>query len=119
MVTMTEANQNFSKVTRQVDENGSVIILKHNVPSYLVIKFNIAENEAKASDEEVMSVAKRLIEKNRQAFGDTGFFPTVLLFSSGKRVPDSFFNMNLRKRSIYFRPNKRRQNPERSGNTVR
>lgn len=67
MVTMTEANQNFSKVTRQVDEKGSVIILKNNVPSYLVIKFNIAEDEAKASDEEVMSVAKRLIEQNRQA----------------------------------------------------
>ena len=32
LVSITEANQNFSKVARLVDENGSVIILKNNVP---------------------------------------------------------------------------------------
>ena len=32
LVSITDANQNFSKVARLVDENGSVIILKNNVP---------------------------------------------------------------------------------------
>ena len=32
LVSITEANQNFSKVARMVDENGTVIILKNNVP---------------------------------------------------------------------------------------
>ena len=40
LVSITEANQNFSKVARKVDENGSVIILKNNRPRYLLVEFN-------------------------------------------------------------------------------
>ena len=36
MVSISEANQNFSKVARLVDEKGSAVILKNNVPRYLV-----------------------------------------------------------------------------------
>ena len=35
LISITEANQNFSKVARLVDENGAVVILKNNVPRYL------------------------------------------------------------------------------------
>ena len=41
IVSMTEANQNFSKVARLVDDNGSAIILKNNKPRYLIIDFEI------------------------------------------------------------------------------
>jgi antitoxin Phd len=68
LVSITEANQNFSKVARLVDESGAVVILKNNVPRYLVIEFSSAEREQIAADEDVMSVSKRLIEKNRQAY---------------------------------------------------
>ena len=68
LVSITDANQNFSKVARLVDENGSVIILKNNVPRYLVIEFSSAEEEQLAADEDVMAISKRLIEKNRQAY---------------------------------------------------
>ena len=34
LVSITEANQNFSRVARMVDENGSVVILKNNTPRY-------------------------------------------------------------------------------------
>ena len=68
LVSITEANQNFSTVARPVDENGSVIILKNNVPRYLVMKFSSAEEEQLAADEDVMAISKRLIEKNRQAY---------------------------------------------------
>ena len=40
MVSITEANQNFSKVARLVDELGSVVILKNNAPKYLGIVFS-------------------------------------------------------------------------------
>ena len=50
LVTITEANQNFSEVARLVDENGC------------------AEKEQLASDEDVMSISKRLIAKNKQAY---------------------------------------------------
>lgn len=68
LVSITEANQNFSKVARLVDESGIVVILKNNVPRYLVMEFSSAEQEQTAADEDVLSVSKRLIEKNRQAY---------------------------------------------------
>ena len=68
LVSITEVNQNFSKVARLVDESGVVVILKNNVPRYLVMEFSSAEQEQTAADEDVLSVSKRLIEKNRQAY---------------------------------------------------
>jgi antitoxin Phd len=68
MVSITEANQNFSKVTRMVDEKGSAVILKNNVPRYLVIDFGKAEQEMLASDADVLSVSQRLLEKNKEAY---------------------------------------------------
>lgn len=68
MVSITEANQNFSKVARLVDENGSAVILKNNVPRYIVMEFSEAEMLQTASDEDVMSVSKKLIEKNIRAY---------------------------------------------------
>ena len=67
-VSITEANQNFSKVARLVDEHGTAVILKNNVPRYLVIDFSKADNDAVASNEDVLSISKRLIEKNREAY---------------------------------------------------
>ncbi len=68
LVSITEANRNFSRVARMVDEKGSVVILKNNTPRYLVIEFNNAEKEQVADDEDVMSISKRLIAKNRKAY---------------------------------------------------
>ena len=45
LVSITDANQNFSRVARMVDENGAAIILKNNVPRYILIEFNHLEEE--------------------------------------------------------------------------
>ncbi len=68
LVSITEANQNFSKVARLVDEHGTAVILKNNVPRYLVIDFGKAADNTIASDEDVLSISKRLIEQNREAY---------------------------------------------------
>ena len=68
MVSITEANQNFSKVARLVDEHGTAVILKNNVPRYLVIDFSRAEQDSNASDEDLMNISKRLAEQNREAY---------------------------------------------------
>lgn len=68
MVSITEANQNFSKVARLVDEHGTAIILKNNVPRYLVIDFSKADEDAVASNEDALSISKRLIEKNKESY---------------------------------------------------
>ena len=43
LVSITEANQNFSKVARLVDERGSAVILKNNIPRYLIMEFSQAD----------------------------------------------------------------------------
>lgn len=68
MISITEANQNFSKVTKLVDERGTAVILKNNVPRYLVIEFSKADESAVAPDEDVLSISKRLLKKNKEAY---------------------------------------------------
>ena len=68
LVSITEANQNFSKVARLVDEQGSAVILKNNVPRYLIVEFSQAEQMQAAEDEDVMQVSARLIQQNRAAY---------------------------------------------------
>ena len=66
LISISEANQNFSKVARLVDEYGSAVILKNNIPRYLVIDFSKAEQETTASEEDVLSISKRLMEQNKE-----------------------------------------------------
>ncbi len=68
MISITEANQNFSKVTKVVDEHGTAVILKNNVPRYLVIDFSKAEKEKVANIEDVLSISERLIKQNKEAY---------------------------------------------------
>ena len=68
LVSITEANQNFSKVARLVDEQGSAVILKNNVPRYLIVEFSQVEQMQAAEDEDVMQISKRLIQQNRAAY---------------------------------------------------
>lgn len=63
MVSMTEANQNFSKVARLVDEKGSVVIMKNNMPKYLVMDFSKAE-EGFASEIDLLELSNRLLQYN-------------------------------------------------------
>lgn len=68
LVSITEANQNFSKVARLVDENGAAIILKNNVPRYIIMEFSEAEKAQYASDEDIMHISERLISQNIEAY---------------------------------------------------
>lgn len=68
MVSISEANQNFSRVARMVDEKGTVVIMKNNAPRYLLMDFSQADSMQAVSDEDVMNVSARLIARNRQAY---------------------------------------------------
>lgn len=68
MISITEANENFSKVARAVDEHGTAVILKNNVPRYLVIDFSKAEQEKIASTDDVFAISERLIKQNKEAY---------------------------------------------------
>ncbi len=68
MISITEANQNFSKVTKLVDKHGTAVILKNNIPRYLVIDFSKAEKEQAADMEDVLAISDRLIKQNMEAY---------------------------------------------------
>ena len=68
LVSITEANQNFSRVARMVDENGAAVILKNNVPRYVLMEFSQVEDDQQAKDEYILEISKRLIAKNKQAY---------------------------------------------------
>ena len=68
LVSITEANQNFSKVARLVDQNGSAVILKNNVPRYVVLEFSEVEKVQMAADEDIADISQRLIAKNLEAY---------------------------------------------------
>lgn len=75
MISITDAVQNFSKVAEVVDEHGTAVIVKNNVPRYLVIDFSKAENlsyednERIADSEDVFEISERLIKQNMEAYG--------------------------------------------------
>ena len=67
LVPMTEANQNFSKVVRLVDESGMAVILKNNKPRYVVTRFN-EYDEIQASCKKLFnSTVDNVIEENMVA----------------------------------------------------
>jgi antitoxin Phd len=68
LVSISEANQNFSKVARMVDENGVAVILKNNVPRYVLVEYSQLQEIKTVGDEEVDKVAKKLLSKHKKAF---------------------------------------------------
>lgn len=71
LVPMTDANQNFSKVVRVVDESGIAVILKNNKPRYIVVGFD-EYDEIRAAMEtrkvKIDSLADSIIDENMEAF---------------------------------------------------
>jgi len=67
LVPMTEANQNFSKVVRLVDESGMAIILKNNKPRYMVLSFNEFEEFQSARKKIINETVDNVINENLEA----------------------------------------------------
>ena len=69
IVSMTQANQNFSAIARAVDKNGEAVVFKNNKPKYLVVNM---ENSSLfldlTDDEKIDIIAKRVLNKYLGAF---------------------------------------------------
>ena len=68
MVSITEANQNFSKVARLVDEMGSAVIMKNNAPKYVLIEYEENDELTEADDELLKKISDMLLKKNAKAY---------------------------------------------------
>lgn len=67
LIPMTEANQNFSKVTRLVDESGMAVILKHNKPRYMVLSFQEYDEIQAARKKLFDDAVDNVISENMEA----------------------------------------------------
>ncbi|MDR2368852.1 MAG: type II toxin-antitoxin system Phd/YefM family antitoxin [Deltaproteobacteria bacterium] len=68
LVSISEANQNFSRIARLVDEKGTAIILKNNAPRYVLLDYGLLRQDTVADDESVDAVALRILAKHIKAF---------------------------------------------------
>ena len=68
IISMTEANQNFSRAAKIAEKSGSAVIFKNNKTKYLLV--DIAENTILdlTDDEKIDIVAKRILKKYHKAF---------------------------------------------------
>ncbi len=68
IISMTEANQNFSKASKTADKFGEAIIMKNNKPKYVLINFEDSRYMKLTEDEKVEIVAKRVLNEHIEAF---------------------------------------------------
>ncbi len=68
ITTMTEANQNFSKVAKVAESNGQAVIFKNNKPKFLLIDLDSNSYFDITDDEKIDVAAKRIINRFKPAF---------------------------------------------------
>ena len=68
IISMTEANQNFSKASKTADLYGKAIIVKNNRPKYVLIDVNSGSYIELTNEEKIEIIAKRMLNKHILAF---------------------------------------------------
>ncbi|WP_320127833.1 type II toxin-antitoxin system prevent-host-death family antitoxin [uncultured Sphaerochaeta sp.] len=68
LVSITEANRNFSKIARAVDEKGSVVILKNNAPKYVIVSYEQMTAAEHMNDDELLTISKRTFKNHEVAY---------------------------------------------------
>lgn len=68
ITTMTEANQNFSKVAKVAENNGQAVIFKNNKPKFLLIDVDSNSYFDITDDEKIDVAAKRVMKRFKPAF---------------------------------------------------
>ena len=68
IVSITETNQNFSKITRLADKTGEAIIFKNNRPKYRLIDLEQNPDLELTEEEAIDIVAARILKRYRPAF---------------------------------------------------
>ena len=68
IVSVTEANQNFSRVTRIADARGQAVIFKNNRPKYILVDMENTPWFEMTDDEKIDVVAARILKKYKPAF---------------------------------------------------
>ena len=68
IVSISEANQNFSKVARLADKSGTIYIFKNNKPKYKLVDLENDSTVEMTEDEKIDFIAARILKQYRAAF---------------------------------------------------
>lgn len=68
IISITEANQNFSGVTKIADKKGRAVIFKNNRPKYVLVNINEALLLDLTDDEKIDVIASRILKRHKAAF---------------------------------------------------
>ncbi len=68
IITVTEANQNFSRAARIADENGAALVFKNNRPKYKLTNLELEPDLELTDDEKIDVVARRIMKRFKPAF---------------------------------------------------
>ena len=68
IISVTEANQNFSRVTRIAEKIGQAVIFKNNRPRYMLIDLENSPILDMTEDEKINVVAARILKRFKPAF---------------------------------------------------
>lgn len=68
IVSISEANQNFSKIARLAEKEGEVFIFKNNKPKYKLVDLENDTTIEMSEEEKIDFVAMRVLKKYRVAF---------------------------------------------------
>ena len=67
IVSISEANQNFSRIARMVDKQGELYIFKNNKPKYKLVDIENDATIEMTDDEKIDFVAARILKLYRPA----------------------------------------------------
>lgn len=68
IVTATEANQNFSRISKMAEKNGRVYVFKNNRPKLLIIDLDTEPQIEISDDEKFQLVTRRILKEHLAAF---------------------------------------------------
>ncbi len=68
ILSITEANQNFSKAAKMADQYGDVVIFKNNKPKYVLYDIESIPQVSLSEQELIESIGRRILREHLNAF---------------------------------------------------
>ncbi|MBQ3662244.1 MAG: type II toxin-antitoxin system Phd/YefM family antitoxin [Firmicutes bacterium] len=68
ILSMTEANQNFSRAAKMADKFGEIVIFKNNKPKYVLYNVDASPQIEMSDEEKIEFVARRILKQHLAAF---------------------------------------------------
>ena len=68
IISVTDANRNFTKATRMAEENGSIVIMKGNRPKYVLMDIDQNPQLNMTTEEKIEYLGRKILKEHLPAF---------------------------------------------------